>query len=79
MFSVNKKNHWRDRLSQNVLHKATEFARKSKQHQKALDFQSKKDIFLKKSIRLQENIEEKYRKEKLLVSEKEKLLKQSNK
>ena len=79
MFSVNKKNHWRDRLSQNVLHKATEFARKSKQHQKGLDFQSKKDIFLKKSIRLQENIEEKYRKEKLLVSEKEKLLKQSNK
>ena len=41
-------------------------------------FQSKKDIFLKKSIRLQDNIEEKYRKKKLLVSEREKLLKQIN-
>ena len=65
-------------MSENVLHKAMEFARKFKQHQKALYFQSKKDIFLKKSIRLQDNIEEKYRKEKLLVSEKEKLLKQIN-
>ena len=55
-----------------------EIARKSKQHQKALYFQSKKDIFLKRSIRLQDNIEEKCRKEKLLVSEKEKLLKQIN-
>ena len=78
MFSLNKTNHWRDGLSKNVLHKAMEFARKSKQHQKALYFQSKKDIFLKKSIRLQDNIEEKCRKEKLLVSEREKLLKQIN-
>ena len=78
MFSLNKTNHWRDGLSKNILHKAMEFARKSKQHQKALYFQSKKDIFLKKSIRLQDNIEEKYRKEKLLVSEREKLLKQIN-
>ena len=58
-----------------MLHKAMEFARKSKEHQKALYFQSKRDIFLKKSSRLQDNIEEKYRKEKLLVSVKEKLLK----
>ena len=78
MFSLNKTNNWRDGLNENVLHKAMEFARKSKQHQKALYFQSKKDIFLKKSIRLQDNIEEKYRKEKLLVSEREKLLKQIN-
>ena len=60
MFSLNKTNCWRDGLSQNVLHKAMEFARKSKQHQKALYFQSKKYILLKKSIRLQDNIEEKY-------------------
>ena len=78
MFSLNKTNHWRDGLSENVLHKAMEFAIKFKQHQKALYFQSKKDIFLKKSIRLQDNIEEKYRKQKLLVSEKKKLLKQIN-
>ena len=78
MFSLNKKNHWRDGLSQNVLHKAMEFARKSKQHQKALYFQSKKYISLKKSIQLQDNIDEKYRKEKLLVSEKGQLLKQIN-
>ena len=78
MFSLNKTNYWRDGLGQNVLHKATEFARKSKEHQRSLYFQSKRDIFLKKSIRLQENIEEKYRKEKLPVSEKEKLLKQFN-
>ena len=55
-----------------------EFARKSKQLQKTLYFQSKKDIFFKKSIRLQDNVKEKYRKERLLVSEKEKLLKQIN-
>ena len=55
-----------------------EIARKSKQHQKALYFQSKKDILLKRSIRLQDDIEEKCKKEKLLVSEKEKLLKQIN-
>ena len=54
MFSLNKTNHWKDELSQNVLHRAMEFARKFKQHQKALLFQSKKDISLKKSIRLQE-------------------------
>ena len=78
MLSLNKTNHWRDGLSENVLHKSMEFAKKSKQHQKALYFQSKKDIFLKKSIRLQDNIKEEYRKEELLVSEKEKLLKQIN-
>ena len=78
MFSLNKTNHWRDGLNQNVLHKTVEFTRKSRQHQMALYFQSKKDIFLKKSLRLQNNIEEKDRKKKLLVSEKEKLLKQIN-
>ena len=78
MFSLSKTNHWSDGLSQNVLHKAMEFAGKSKEHQKAFYFQSKRDIFLKKSIQLQHNIEGKYRKEKLLVSEKEKLLKQFN-
>ena len=78
MFSLNKTDHWMNGLSQSVLHKAMEFARKSKQHQKALHFQSKKDIFLKKSLRLKDNIDEKGRKEKLLVSEKEKLLKQIN-
>ena len=57
------------------MHKAMEFARKSKQVQKTLYFQSKKDKFFKKSIRLQDNVKEKYRKERLLVSEKEKLLK----
>ena len=76
MFSLNKTNHWRDGLGQNVLHKAMEFARKSKEHQKALYFQSKRDISLKKSNRLQDNIKEKYRKKKLLVSVKERLLKQ---
>ena len=78
MFSLNKTNHWRDELRQYVSHKAMEFPRKSKQHQQALYFQSKKDIFLKKFSRLQDNIEEKYRKEKLLVSLKQKLLKQIN-
>ena len=42
MFSLNKPNHGRDRSSQSVLHKAMEFARKSKQHENALHFQSKK-------------------------------------
>ena len=45
-----------------VLHKAMEFAQNSKQHQKALYFQSKKDVFLKKSLQLKGNIEEKDRK-----------------
>ena len=76
MFSLNKTNHWRDGLSQNVLHKAMEFAQNSKQHQKTLYFQNKKDIFLKMSLWLHDNVEEKDRKEKLLDSEKEKLLKQ---
>ena len=52
MFSLNKTNHWRDGLGQNVLHKATEFARKSKEYQKPFYFQSKRDMFLKKSVRL---------------------------
>ena len=52
MFSLNKTNHWRYGLGQNVLHKATEFARKSKEYQKAFYFQSKRDMSLKKSIRL---------------------------
>ena len=50
MFSLNKTNHWRDGLNQNVLHKTMEFARKSKEHEKALLFQSKRNIFLKKFI-----------------------------
>ena len=70
MFSLNKTNHWRNGLSQNVLHKAMEFIRTSKEHQKALHFQSKRDIFLKKSIRLQDNIEEKYRKKSCLFQKK---------
>ena len=57
---------------------AMESVRRSKQKQKELCIQRKKDIFQKKALCLQANVEENQQKEKLLALEKEKLLKQLN-
>ena len=70
IFSLNKPNHWRDRLSQSVLHKAMEFARKSKQHENALYFQGKKTYFWKSLSKCKETQRRRTEKEKLLLSEK---------
>ena len=48
MFSKNKTNLWRDQLSKEHLEMAMESARKSKQKQKELCIQRKKEIFQKK-------------------------------
>ena len=78
MFRKNKTAKWRDQLSEENLGKAMECARKSKEQQKHLYIKNKKEIFKKKSLRLQNSMEEKQRKEKLLSTEKEKLVKQIN-
>ena len=78
MFRKNKTAKWRDQLSEENLGKAMECARKSKLQQRQLYIKNKKEIFKKKSLRLQNSMEEKQRKEKLLSTEKEKLVKQIN-
>ena len=75
MFAKNKTNLWRDQLSKEQLEMAMESARRFKQKQKDV---CKKEIFQKKALHLQSNVEEKQPKEKLLALEKEKLLKQLN-
>ena len=55
-----------------------ESARRSKQKQQELYIDGKKEIFQKKVLCLQTNVEEKQEKEKLLALEKEKLLKRLN-
>ena len=74
MFSKNKTNLWRDQLSKEQLEMAMESARKSKQKQKELCIQRKKEIFQKKALCLLANVVEKQQKDKLLALEMEKLL-----
>ena len=75
MFSKNKTNLWRDQLSKEQLEMAMESARKSKQKQKELCIQRKKEIFQKKALCLQANVVEKQQKDKLLALEMEVLVK----
>ena len=72
MFPENKTNLWRDQLSKEQLEMAMESARRCKQKQKDIYIQRKKEIFQKKSLRLQSTVEQKQQKEKLLALEKEK-------
>ena len=66
MFFKNKTNLWRDQLSNEQLGMAMESARRSKQKQKELCIERKKEIFQKKALRVQANVEEKQQKEKSL-------------
>ena len=59
MFHKNKTAKWRDKLSEEKLGKAMECARKSKQQQRHLYIKNKKEIFRKKSLCLQNSMEEK--------------------
>ena len=66
MFFKNKTNLWRDQLSNEQLGMAMESARRSKQKQKELCIERKKEIFQKKALCVQANVEEKQQKEKSL-------------
>ena len=61
MFLKNKTAKWRDQLSDENLGKEMECARKSKQQQRHLHIKKKREIFKKKSLGLQNSMEEKQR------------------
>ena len=77
MLCKNKTAKRRDQLSEENLRKAMECARKSKQQQGHLYIKNKTEIF-KNVFHLHNSMEEKQHKEKLLLTEKEKLSKLMN-
>ena len=73
LFRKSKTEKWRDQLSEENLGKAMECARKSKQQQRHLYIKNKKEIFRKKSLCLQNSMEEKQCKEHCCQLKKRKL------
>ena len=78
MFTRNKTGEWRDKLSEENLKKAMNFAKNSKKQQKLMYLAKKKQIQETRIAKLRESMEEKDRKEKSQAEEREKLLKQLN-
>ena len=76
MYVRNKTSEWRDKLSEEKLDKALDFAKKSKSKQKAIYFQNKKIILEKKTMKLKQGMEEKEKKQKRDAEEKERLLRE---